>query len=798
MSFHHLDKHHQKLGSNPIHEGIKEFLHVEGRVSPIAKRLSEYAAISGLDEDEFKTLFESIFEVPLIVPIKKYILKKVLIPSGQFEISVELMCKIISSIGVPEVYHKNGKKQKLKLLPIQVQQALLEWLVCSIHFFGLKAYLTLQRLQSMLFNMLSFEFLRPSIANLIFLSIVNSNRLGEPRSVTNKTLKIYPFKPWHVQYVVDLYLRFPSDNSLKSLIALFKFVMPSLDYSKFCKEKNAYDLNFSSTTEMKTFGYPNNEFLNKLSDIRLINRARSLNLIAEKDHIMEANLKHYENFSKLTNKRRKKNQRYNHSSGSMLLDEIDLDVLDFSSHSSTTAVSINDITSNANFINNLEHIKFINVNRLFTSVNELATIPSTEKYKKLFLIFQGLTSEGTNDALTKLEYFIRLSFLDENLSLRDLNGLSEGVCDFLLFSSGVVSLRLIVDYIAFKFDSCASSSDLNFKLEKHENLLQRLKLLKYLPIPVPGDFEKSILLNLIASVNIKATVKGSQKLRTSSLVRSLILELSTLLKVWYSKISHSKSSADMMFQVFEIINITVPQIYALFIDQNHLMSLDVKFVILEVFDFIKSIDSTHLQEFAKPETIFVPPALAYSLIFDTNPLIVSEFCGFISCIKTYKYSESHKNYQVIQNTYVMDTLNFLWRNKAFQYDSSYDSSSKAFSLEPSFINKLGSLSNFSFDNFVNLRTVGNVFHNPCFSYITAEIVWNLEDQIEGLSRRHAGPITEESVLHLLHDPEHIWLELNYDELRLRVLRKLDTLGYSGICDLLFSSLKTLTNRRGES
>lgn len=776
----------QKEQAKTIHNLIKQLEFKEDQPS-IAKELYSLVSVSGLDKKEFDGLIELIFKDVTATKTKNILIMS-LLPNGLYILPHEVIYLILSSIGTPEVYYKDGGKQKLKHLAKSNQQNLLEWLICSLHLFGPKVFKTLNRLLPILFNLLPFEFLRPFIANLIFITILNCNKSVKIDSIQLRSHTIYSLKPWHAQLVVELFLKFPLDNSLKSLLVFFKTINPNLDYNKFAPNNTEYDLNFISLADLRTFSYPDPRFLEKLNDIKIINGLRGEPRLKEVESIMHSNIKQYDDFSRSIKRRRRNiSNRYNSEMA-------DLDFLEFNGSLTSIAVSINDCNDCRTFINNLNNIRFININSLVSpSTNAPSSIAN--KFKVYFLVTQGLLANSNfSESITKLEYFIRLSILDDNLSFKDFQELFNKIERLMASSSGILTLKLMIDFLCYKFgtdlNNCTSNS------EKHEIIKLRIKLLKYLPVINPSVFKDELLSNLLNEIDFKVLTE-SHKARKVEITSLLLKELSYLFSTWYSKIKNPNCNQETKFNFFKIINASIPMIYA-FIIEKSLLTLEVKFSLLKLFKFIKTFDNNHFQEFLEPTAVFIPPPLIYNLLFTFNPLVISEVCGYIAYIKTYRYPETKKNLQTIQNTYVMDTLNFLWRDKAFYYYPSKESSNKSFLLPPEFLHKLGTLPAFSFSNLVSVTSVGNIFHNPSFSLIAAEIVWNFEDETEKLTQRHPGPLKETTATQLYRDPNSEWLGIPYDEVRLRVLRKLDRLGYKGLCDLLFTSLKTLMNKRNET
>ena len=76
-----------------------------------------------------------------------------------------------------------------------------------------------------------------------------------------------------------------------------------------------------------------------------------------------------------------------------------------------------------------------------------------------------------------------------------------------------------------------------------------------------------------------------------------------------------------------------------------------------------------------------------------------------------------------------------------------------------------------------------------------KIIWDIEDNHNGINTRHEGPISRESLIRLRNNSDKIWLSLSFDELKLSILQNLEIKKFNGIADLLFNSLKSLADKR---
>lgn len=85
--------------------------------------------------------------------------------------------------------------------------------------------------------------------------------------------------------------------------------------------------------------------------------------------------------------------------------------------------------------------------------------------------------------------------------------------------------------------------------------------------------------------------------------------------------------------------------------------------------------------------------------------------------------------------------------------------------------------------------------SPVFVFIATTSVRRLEDQ-HNLDARIEGPLSEENIAFMQTDDRTQWLQLSRESIKLEVLRTLDLKGFTGVCDMLFKSLKSLSGARG--
>lgn len=268
----------------------------------------------------------------------------------------------------------------------------------------------------------------------------------------------------------------------------------------------------------------------------------------------------------------------------------------------------------------------------------------------------------------------------------------------------------------------------------------------------------------------------------------LLSNLFTNIILSYSKASNFETLGDnrLKFEAFPFLFLFVTEYWSL-------MGLRCQLSFIRLLRYVISIFLTR-HKYADDIIRLIPPSqLTYQLLLSTNPLIVSEFLGLISNLKSFKLSEGLANHKKLINCLVYDSVNFIWKDLAFKYECS--SFSKGMYFDPNFVHNMGRLNFFGSSNFLMLKTVGGISRNPAFAYMCAEIVWSLEDAQDDISVRHPGPLSEESVFRVQTDPENSWVQISYKDLKNDILQQLVDYGFIGLGAFLFSSIRSLRSRR---
>lgn len=643
----------------------------KGDKMPTIKELDQLAS-HGLNERCFTGVLDEILNVNSTCNVReKRALIKLLIP--QFEPDTVVVYKVLSAVGYPRVYYKEGHKITQARLPLAIQTELLDWMVSNIYIFGPWVFKELHKLGVILFNLLSFEFCRLQICHLIFLMLTNTDKTRKFNNV-----KVAIVKQWQIKMVVDLSVKFPTDNFLKVLLILFKQLVPGLDY----KQYNSRVGSVSADSGLKI----------PFSKVILVSEVGPVEsqVQSRKRRMIETCIGHYKIFNSKISKRRKTNDQF----------------LTWYNANMT----INDMANLTDLVSNIQELN-VSYRELFRQSNKLKY-----DYIILYLLINGSdknfkyyveNGENNQDWTDLFKYYPRISqFLDPNK-------LSSNVMEFM----DEIPMSLIEDTIR----------------NNRYSLLFR-QLYRYM---------------------LRACKRED-----------------------WMKINHIE-------EIFKLVDIRK-------------LDLELTISLVKFLKIYSKIPLAELSDTISPESVLIPSPVIYHLMFTINPLVFSETCGYINSIKKYSFDDEYKR---ILNTIIMDLLNFIWRDKAFHKQP--NTFHQAMYLPELFVGKLPTLNVFNQSKLVEIDRVGNFFHNPIFSFITTEIIWELEDELasntEGHDNRelirHPGPVTDESIGTLINDDTVKWVDLDYEEVKHRVLDSLKRLGYIGLSDLLFSSIKSLRTRQ---
>jgi centromere protein I len=152
-----------------------------------------------------------------------------------------------------------------------------------------------------------------------------------------------------------------------------------------------------------------------------------------------------------------------------------------------------------------------------------------------------------------------------------------------------------------------------------------------------------------------------------------------------------------------------------------------------------------------------------------------------------------KDYVNHFNGFLMDICNCLWRSRAFNTsDVNALGCLLPSPLLPQLIAYVSGL-----ETGVNLPALFSLSYSSVLCQLSINYVRELEDNeeetgSEGLTRRHAGPVTQRSLVQLAKDGG---LSLLWPTYRLGVLQYLESKGVTGVGELMYNTMKHLMAAR---
>lgn len=686
---------------------------------------------SGVDHDDLTRLFDIIFEdsTPSHFSAlqKKYMIKALCIFSTNNTILDLLLDRILSNIGEPKMYYVNGTRTKQSRLPRSIQIELLDWLLCSLHLFGPKIVDFLYRRLPILLHLLSYEYSRRYISQLVFVGLMESG--GMFHGSNNGSL---PLKKWHIKLVLDLHLKFPLDEHLKLLLCLFTKIDPALDYRRFTDGKP-----ISISTSGSLFRIPDDEFFNISSAINNNFHRSTSNYL----------LQQFSNFDQLC--RNKRGFR-----------KIDFEP---SSTLNENEVSITDIYDIEGLIRNFNRISYPNswlVLRLRDHSNY--SVLST-KIKLIYVTLRLLA--GDEKLQSEMLYFMKTS-LQDNIEQKEASLYYDRLNRLFAISAGIAAPDLNADFLQ----------------DTLQNIIHRISLMKFETVADSHNFGSKLLL--------PPQCQWDSQHHFSQVILLWLIEFTSFIKWWLQDLQ------DQNFDQTEVVLLLNTMLGAVFTFlSEHIANVDLTVQVLSVylFKFIESMDEQLFGSLSDGAVLF-PPILHAKMLLCKHPFVISGYCDYLLKLKNRQFSS--ETAKLLYTTALLDTLNYLWRDKALEIQSNEKvERSQVLSLHRSMIDKLGMLPTFGYSNILERSTSGNLFHNPSFAYISCQIVRRIEDKANDIETRHDGPIKRASVLQLNASSDVKWIGMNYDEVKVAVLSELEESGFHGLCNLIYQSISSLVDKR---
>lgn len=224
---------------------------------------------------------------------------------------------------------------------------------------------------------------------------------------------------------------------------------------------------------------------------------------------------------------------------------------------------------------------------------------------------------------------------------------------------------------------------------------------------------------------------------------------------------------------------------------------------LEILNFYDACAAIYSKPTLLPhvEILIPPPMLVYTLYFGPSLAVVSRLCGIVAIYKraweaamlttspaARPLTRRERGQVAVFNGFLMDLCNCLWRGRAFSTtDTNAQGCRIPESVKPALESHLRAA-----DPELSLATVFGLSHSPLLCLQSISYVRELEDADAAVGSRHAGPVTQTSLAALAYRGG---LRLSWPEYRVGVLGYLESRGFSGISELMYSTMKNLMKTR---
>lgn len=199
------------------------------------------------------------------------------------------------------------------------------------------------------------------------------------------------------------------------------------------------------------------------------------------------------------------------------------------------------------------------------------------------------------------------------------------------------------------------------------------------------------------------------------------------------------------------------------------------------------------------ECLVLPPNIFYALFLQNDSLIMSKICHHINyCREAIKNTPASPNVDTLinlHNSYVLDMINILWRDKAFGTNKTSLHSNLIFGITPELLSDLDlkiPLDTLS----LNVRSIFGIIHSPAFASFSSSVVRELKESKYDCVDRLEGPITPKTIDEMTRSSDQ-WLDSTYEDIKLKILDRLSDVGLTGIRGFLFSHLKSLGSRQSK-
>lgn len=228
---------------------------------------------------------------------------------------------------------------------------------------------------------------------------------------------------------------------------------------------------------------------------------------------------------------------------------------------------------------------------------------------------------------------------------------------------------------------------------------------------------------------------------------------------------------------------------------------------MAVLDFYEEVTATlglgRADVLEQVQAVVPPPELVYTLHFSHSAAVVSRLYAMLSAYKRAletamarrpgrQLTAAERARVNLFNGFLMDVCNCLWRSRAFSAsDTNAQGCRVAVELVPVLARYVQSV-----DRDLTLTAAFSLSHSPTLCLQAISYLRELEDAAIGsddsVRRRHAGPVTQTSLVQLARSGG---IDVSWAAFRSGLLDYLTGRGFGGVSALMHNTMKNLMNAR---
>ncbi|KTW28627.1 uncharacterized protein T551_02477 [Pneumocystis jirovecii RU7] len=696
------EKNPSKIAIEQLEQEIFSNDFSKERLSNAIKQLSEIAEKVGLDPISIDKGISMICRSHHIGQSNATTIINLMMPCEK--VKQKTAIRILGSLG-----HGKGRAS------LFIQNMLLKWIVMVYDY--LDGYDELNQLYGVIFHYIGFVTLRKYLCHILILITRRNN-----------------VKAFRIEKLLEIQRQAPNDQSIFSLLQLYKSYYPDIIVTKFLKVHD------------KLFDHPNKSWLAKVNALQESSSSKM-----KKDH----DTSHYEIMGNFY--RGFKRQKF----GNFVIPEIR------TFGSKKESYTTEEIRTKQDLVEHIDDIEF---------PGQLVSILDSPILQNLLVL------RCPEFAIERLNFWFEAklsSDLRENNNDVYINDILQHLEKFTYF---------------FKETLSSIDNFLNTLLKTWDGFKYRESFFNLLiHIPIKSEKDITIMLSHLIKLQNLNDLNYCIDLMNffSRLTRQWVIKYIILINKdeTYWKLPSNNNIPNNPFDsiLFLLENIDNLCINILECHKNNIRIHD------SILSFYELLSDLIVQE-KLPNIILPSSHIIYQCFFSGNGMSLSRTCGLIVGYKAaFDYHEKseiksiyHRDIVDYFNSFVMDFCNCLWRNRAF---NKQDKNALGCQLSDEIIATLKSMAEMQG---IFFGSVFSITHGTVFARWSAETLRDLENASTTIVKKHVGPVSNTS---LKRWAEEGGLQISLNDFRVLVLNKLQEKHYTGVYDFLYSSMASLKERR---